>query len=442
MGAARRRVVRQPPSGATHPAANFSSVRQTWTHTWTKVGDGKFQGGQGNAFIVNDATNQRGFLKQLIRPRDLGARKRFLREVTSYKTLDHECLPTLLDDNTDEWSDRTVELFMVLEFIEGGTLGAKINNNGPMPYGDAVEMTLRLADTLEHCHNNEVVHRDLKPENVLLRGGLAGQPVVVDFGLSFNTQDPNQSDLTRINEEVGNRFLRLPEHSTGGRSPVSDVTQLVGLLFFALTGLQPRVLVDAEGRSPHERADGLAVLNGAASGQTARRLMALFDRAFASRMDARIQTAAVLRELLEYTMEPEPDRPDLEGLLKRLDDSVAQPSHADITRRASLLQTMTQEATAHVRLVASERRLNASQGGGPDELTGVRPFRILRLALCPAGVIPDRFVEFKFEFVGADDVEVSSEGSVVWRGPVTTTDGLRAVVVEPVVRLFLDVYGR
>lgn len=66
--------------------------------------------------------------------------------------------------------------------------------------------------------------------------------VWVDFGISFNhTED---DDLTRVNEEVGNRFLRLPEHAPRGSSPVSDVTQLAGLVLWVLTGVEPRALQD------------------------------------------------------------------------------------------------------------------------------------------------------------------------------------------------------
>jgi hypothetical protein len=54
----------------------------------------------------------------------------------------------------------------------------------------------------------------VKPANVVLRNDDLTAPVLVDFGLSFN--DSDEDDLTRVNEEVGNRFLRLPEHAFGG----------------------------------------------------------------------------------------------------------------------------------------------------------------------------------------------------------------------------------
>jgi hypothetical protein len=55
---------------------------------------------------------------------------------------------------------------------------------------------------------------------VVLRNGDITDPVLVDLGLSFNDADEDD-DLTRAGEEVGNRFLRLPEHPSGGRDAVS-----------------------------------------------------------------------------------------------------------------------------------------------------------------------------------------------------------------------------
>ena len=98
-----------------------------------------------------------------------------------------------------------------------------------------------LASVLNRCHENDFTHRDLKPANIVLRNSDITTPVLVDFGLSFNNAEED-NPLTRLNEEVGNRFLRLPEHRRGGRAPASDVTQLAGIFFYIITGHEPRVL--------------------------------------------------------------------------------------------------------------------------------------------------------------------------------------------------------
>lgn len=57
-----------------------------------------------------------------------------------------------------------------------------------------------------------------------------------------------------MGQEIGNRFLRLPEYAPGniGRDFRSDVSQLVAIFFFLLAGKAPRVLIDSKGLPPHE----------------------------------------------------------------------------------------------------------------------------------------------------------------------------------------------
>lgn len=169
--------------------------------------------------------------------------------------------------------------------------------------------------------------------------------------------------------------------------------------------------------------------------------MSLFDRGFAVTSELRIQTAAELRNLLEYTREPEIERRGLDDLLAQLGARIAQPSHSELTQHASLLGATRHLAISHVRTLAAELGLVASQGGGPDDVSGPRPFHLVRLALAPTGVIPAVHVEYKIELAGADDAEVSTEGEVLWRGAARAAEGLREAILPPVVALFLTTYG-
>jgi serine/threonine-protein kinase len=84
---------------------------------------------------------------------------------------------------------------------------------------------------------------------------------LVDFGIAFAAPDPGDSDLrTEVGQELGNRFLRIPDLSAGQterRDPRSDVTLVVGVLFYLLSGRAPRTLVDQELRPPHARSPNL-----------------------------------------------------------------------------------------------------------------------------------------------------------------------------------------
>ena len=128
-----------------------------------------------------------------------------------------------------------------------------------------------------------------------------GDPVIVDFGMSWTTPDGHPSYFkTPKGQEIGNRFLRLPEHSAGGdhHDNRSDVCMAVGLLFFMLTGRAPRSLDDGHGLRPHELHKD-AFPNSIVSEPRWPRLTRLFNVGFQQRMEARIQNARDLRNWLE-----------------------------------------------------------------------------------------------------------------------------------------------
>jgi len=219
-----------------------------WGERWVRDRDAEhFRGGQGVSFTARakDGDGPRVFIKTLRpdRVRNLPARRRFKREVAAYETLADLGPPRIFDHNADTWEDCRTPMYMATEFIEG------INLEGYVEAGRAIDVYAglacvnELATVLNRCHENDVTHRDLKPANIVLRNSDITTPVLVDFGLSFNNADEDDP-LTRLNEEVGNRFLRLPEHRSGGRAPVSDVTQLAGIFFYIITAHEPLVLRD------------------------------------------------------------------------------------------------------------------------------------------------------------------------------------------------------
>jgi len=169
-----------------------------------------------------DGSGRHAFIKTLRRPNSRHARGRFRREVAAYETLAGLGPPALIEHNAEFWEDGRTPLYMAIEYIDGPTLLALVRESGPASVGDAFACLRKLAAVLQRVHQNGVVHRDIKPANVVLRGADITQPVFVDFGLSFNSD--GDDDLTRVGEEIGNRFLRLPEHSTGGRGAASAYT--------------------------------------------------------------------------------------------------------------------------------------------------------------------------------------------------------------------------
>src|SRR5262249_37192248 len=53
---------------------------------------------------------------------------------------------------------------LVMDLLEGESLGARLEREGTLPLGEAVRLLLQVAAAVESAHALGIVHRDLKPE--------------------------------------------------------------------------------------------------------------------------------------------------------------------------------------------------------------------------------------------------------------------------------------
>ncbi len=156
-----------------------------------------------------------------------------------------------------------------MDLVEGTSLAAVLERDGPMSSEAAAELVSSLAAAMARVHRLGVVHRDLKPENVVIAAG-DGAPRIVDFGLAY---DAFADELTATGECLGTPAFMAPEQvsrrsgSDGDAGadadgvdaigPSTDVYGLGGILYAVLTGRPPfvgddpmQVLVGVMRRAP------------------------------------------------------------------------------------------------------------------------------------------------------------------------------------------------
>lgn len=271
--------------------------KKPWADTWSFV-DELGSGGQGATSLVKSKDGTLGALKILHKQNDPERRARMYLETSSLRVLEHPQIPRLLDTNAEEFKG-DAKLYLVTEFIAGGTLGDVVSERKPT-LDEAFELTISLCETLAYAHERDIVHRDIKPDNIMLRGNSFSDPVLIDFGMSFNAAVPDEK-RTAESQHLGNRFLDLPELKRGPlrRDPRSDVTQLVGALFFAVTGEEPTTLLDHEGQHPHQRADVKQMLDQIEPENRRRQLRRVLDTGFKVHIDRRWQSIQALMSELE-----------------------------------------------------------------------------------------------------------------------------------------------
>jgi serine/threonine protein kinase len=127
--------------------------------------------------------------------------------------------------------------FFSMEFLEGGSLASRLNENPQAP-SDAATLLGVLARAVHSAHELQVIHRDLKPANVLFTAD--GIPKIVDFGLAKQLREA--PGLTASGAVMGTPSYMAPEQATGRISevgPLTDVWALGAILYACLTGRPP-----------------------------------------------------------------------------------------------------------------------------------------------------------------------------------------------------------
>lgn len=127
--------------------------------------------------------------------------------------------------------------YLVMEYIDGGTLSSLIAN-GPVAPRDAASLATDLGEALHVVHEAGIIHRDVKPANILLRPPLTEdhtfRAVLADFGIAYVV------DATRVTTPgmaIGTAAYISPEQVRGhAPTPASDIYSLGLVLLEALSG--------------------------------------------------------------------------------------------------------------------------------------------------------------------------------------------------------------
>jgi len=158
--------------------------------------------------------------------------RRFEQEFKAASTLDHPNIVRALDFGYDNASP-----YLVMEFVDGETLGQKIDHQGRLPEKEAVRIIAQIAQGLHKAHSNGMVHRDVKPDNILIRPD--GTSKIADLGLvKENETDLN---LTRTGRGLGTPQFMAPEQFRNAKNADSrcDIYSLAATLYMAVTGELP-----------------------------------------------------------------------------------------------------------------------------------------------------------------------------------------------------------
>ena len=198
------------------------------------------EGGMGSVYEVEHRVTKHRRALKILRPELAerpALRERFVREASAAGRIGNPHIVETYD--TGELDSG--EPYLLMELLQGRSLGAWLKADGRLPLAVAVNLALQACEGLEAAHQAGIVHRDIKPDNLFITGDQAFVKLL-DFGVSkFDPLRTYESALTVEGAPLGTPFYMPPEQVRGEltSTPQADIYALGVVLYECVTGKRP-----------------------------------------------------------------------------------------------------------------------------------------------------------------------------------------------------------
>jgi len=291
-------------------------------------------GGMAWVYLAEDLTEGVRVASKVLYPQfseDISYIQRFSREAKLAISLNEPHIVRVLDYG----ATRDVH-YLIMEHIEGRDLLEILEEKGPLPYKEVLNIASQVARALEHASQQGIVHRDIKPQNLMVTAD--GTVKVCDFGIARAVALPS---LTQSGF-VGSPYYISPEQAMGEHVDVrSDIYSLGIVMYQMLSGKLP---FDAKSPwsiiSQHIASKPPSLRLGNTDLPEA--VEHLVNKAMAKRPEDRFQTPAELIRAAEDVLSgkeiavvetPMPEQ-DIAGLVENLYRRAVEASQAEEWQRA------------------------------------------------------------------------------------------------------------
>ena len=202
------------------------------------------QGGMGSVFRaerlhIGDEVAVKLLHRDLVREKH--ALERFRREARTAAMIRHPNVVSIHDFNDGTGNG---EAYIVMELVQGVSLGKLLRREGRMPARRAVHLMENICAGVGVAHRRGLLHRDLKPDNVIVmppsHDGDEETAKVVDFGLAKVRDVTASGALTQTGTVIGTLYYMSPEQCGAEELDArADVYSLGAMLYEMLTGNPP-----------------------------------------------------------------------------------------------------------------------------------------------------------------------------------------------------------
>jgi serine/threonine protein kinase len=178
-----------------------------------------------------------------------------------------------------------------MEYMPNGSLRKKIGKNG-MEQKEAVEIAVKVLNTLYYIHHYGIVHRDIKPENVVFSAD--DEPKLTDFGLGKALGKASKSSQGFSGTIEYSAPEQLSKRKYGNVDWRTDIYQVGAMLYEMLSSRSP-----FEGEDLGEMTTSILIEEPERIDGIDKRLNEIVLRALEKKKEDRWQGAMDMKRMLE-----------------------------------------------------------------------------------------------------------------------------------------------
>jgi hypothetical protein len=193
-------------------------------------------GGMGEVFLATQLTLDRKVALKVLPEsitRDPERLADFRQEMRNLAKLDHPNVATAFTAGEHQGTH-----FLAMAYVDGEDLAQRLEREGPLPEGEALDGALKVAEALKHAWDrHQLLHRDVKPGNIMI--DQEGTVKLMDMGLSKTLYE--DLGVSRGGTIVGTPNYMSPELARGESAVgvAADIYALGVTLHHLLTGQLP-----------------------------------------------------------------------------------------------------------------------------------------------------------------------------------------------------------
>lgn len=158
---------------------------------------------------------------------DMEYRSRIDREINFLKKLNSGNIVKIYDN-----FQLGNNLYIVMEMVEGHNIEQYVAQHGAIPVERAVQYMIKILQTMQYVHEENIIHRDIKPSNIMIRPN--DDICLLDFGIAKDTTSTVGGTL--VGTVIGTDGYMSPEQADGmSIDHRSDIYSLGCVFYFMLT---------------------------------------------------------------------------------------------------------------------------------------------------------------------------------------------------------------